>query len=85
MKEKVILAFVLVFLSMFGFRGILPDISLSTLVSLFTIAGLISCCYHLWHSKNKLKTGMSYDPDTMLLLSSGLIGHAGFGRKKFKK
>jgi D-alanyl-lipoteichoic acid acyltransferase DltB (MBOAT superfamily) len=84
MKEKAILAFVFVCLSMFGFRGILPDISLSALVGLFTITGLIGCCYHLWHSKNKLKIGMSSEPDTMLLLSSGLIGHAGFGRKNKK-
>ena len=84
MKEKVILAIVLVCLSIFGFRGILPYISLSIFVSLFTIAGLIGCCFHLWHSKNKLKTGMSSDPDTMFLLSSGLIGNAGFGRKNKK-
>ena len=84
MKEKVILAFVLVCLSMFGFRGILPDISLSALVGLFTIAGLIGCCFHLWHSKNKLKTSMSSEPDTLLFLSSGLIGHAGFGRRNKK-
>ena len=84
MKEKVILAFVLVCLSMFGFRGILPYISLSIFVGLFTIAGLIGCCYHLWHSKNKLKTGMSSQLEAKLLLSSGLIGDTGFGRKNKK-
>ena len=84
MKEKVILAFFLVCLSMFGFRGILPDISLSALVGLFAIAGFIGCCYHLWHSKNKLKTCMSSEPDAMLLLSSGLIGDTCFGRTNKK-
>jgi hypothetical protein len=84
MKEKVILAFVLVCLSMFGFRSFLPAISLSTLVSLFTIAGLIGCCYHLLDSKSKSRIGMSPEPDTMLLLGSGLINHAGFGRKNKK-
>lgn len=84
MKEKVILAFVLVFLSMFGFRSFLPAISLSTLIGLFTIAGLIGCCFHLLDSKSKSWIGMSPKPDTMLLLGSGLIGHAGFGRKNKK-
>ncbi len=58
MKEKSILAFVLVCLSMFGFRSLLPAISLSTLVGLFTVAGLIGCTYHLWHSKRKRRIGM---------------------------
>jgi hypothetical protein len=84
MKEKVILVFVLASLSMFGFRSFLPAISLSTLVGLFTIAGFIGCCNHLWHSKNKRKTGMSPEPNTILLLGSGLINHAGFGRKNKK-
>ncbi len=58
MKEKVILAFVLVCLSMFGFRGFLPAIPLSALVGLFTIAGLIGCYYYLCYSRNKDKIGM---------------------------
>jgi hypothetical protein len=57
MKEKVILAFVLACLSMFGFRGILPEIPPSALVGLFTIAGLIGCYYHLRYSKYKRKIG----------------------------
>ena len=84
MKEKVILAFVLVCLSMFGFRSFLPAISLSTLVGFFTITGLIGCCYHLWQSKNIRRIGMSPKPATMLLLGSGLIGLIRFRRKDTK-
>ena len=84
MKEKVILAFVLLCLSMFGFRSFLPAISLSALVCLFTIAGLIGCCYHLWHSKNKRRIGISPEPDTIPLLASGLIGLTGFDRRNKK-
>lgn len=59
MTEKVILAFVLVCLSMFGFRGFLPAIPSSALVGLFTIiAGLIGCYYYLRYSRNKDKIGM---------------------------
>jgi len=58
MKEKVIRAFVLACLSMFGFRSFLSAISLSTLVGLFAVAGLIGCIYHLWHSKSKHRIGM---------------------------
>lgn len=58
MKEKAILAFVLVCLSMFGFRGFLPAIPSSALVGLFTIAGLIGCYYYLHYSRNKDKIGM---------------------------
>ena len=58
MKEKVILAFVLVCLSMFGFRGFLPAIPSPALVGLFTIAGLIGCYYYLRYSRNKDKVSM---------------------------
>jgi D-alanyl-lipoteichoic acid acyltransferase DltB (MBOAT superfamily) len=58
MKEKVILVFILVCLSIFGFRSILPEIPSSALVGLFTIAGLIGCYYHLRSSKNKRRIGM---------------------------
>ncbi len=53
MKEKVILAIIIVCLSIFGFRSILPEIPLSALIALFTIAGIIGCYYHLWNSRNK--------------------------------
>jgi hypothetical protein len=43
---------------MFGFRSFLPAISSSTLVSLFAVAGLIGCIYHLWHSESKRGIGM---------------------------
>lgn len=58
MNEKIILGFVLVCLSMFGFRGFLPAIPLSALVVFFTIAGLIGCYYYLRYSRNKDKIGM---------------------------
>lgn len=57
MKEKAILAFVLLCLSMFGFRSILPEIPLSVLVGLFIIAGVVGCYYHLRYSKNKRRFG----------------------------
>ncbi|MBT3312087.1 MAG: hypothetical protein HN931_06235 [Desulfobacterales bacterium] len=57
MKEKIILIFVLVGLSMFGFRGLLPTISSSALVGIFTIAGLIGCYSHLHHSRRKRMIG----------------------------
>jgi hypothetical protein len=57
MKEKIILAITVSCLSMFGFRSFLPAISSLALVGLFTIAGLIGCCYHLYHSKYKRRIG----------------------------
>ncbi len=66
MKEKVILAFVLVCLSIFGFRSFLPAISSSALVGIFTIAGLIGCYSHLRHSRNKGRIGA-------LAMANGLL------------
>ncbi|PNX47572.1 MAG: hypothetical protein BV456_10830 [Thermoplasmata archaeon M8B2D] len=57
MKEKVILAFVLVCLGLFGFRGILPEVPILGFIVLFIIAGLIGSYYHFNYSKNKRKTG----------------------------
>ena len=57
MKEKVILAFVLVCLSMFGFRGVLPEVSIVAFLVLFITVGLIGGYYHFNYSKNKRKSG----------------------------
>jgi D-alanyl-lipoteichoic acid acyltransferase DltB (MBOAT superfamily) len=64
MKEKVILVFVLVCLSIFGFRSFLPAISLSTLIGLFTVLGLIGCAYLLWHSKSERRIGYRWTEET---------------------
>ena len=41
MKEKIILAFFLVCLSMFGLRGILPKTHLIEIVGITTVVGLL--------------------------------------------
>jgi len=53
MKEKIIRAFVLALLSMFGFRSFLPEMFSSILIAFITIAGLIGCYYYLRSLKNK--------------------------------
>jgi len=57
MKEKIILSIILTCLSLFGLRSILPELSSSAIVGLFTISGLIGCCYHLWQSRSKRRIG----------------------------
>jgi hypothetical protein len=57
MNKKVILAFTLVCLSMFGFRGIIPEVPTVAFIVLFIIAGLIGVYYHFNYSKNKHRTG----------------------------
>ena len=53
MKDKIILTIIIVCLSIFGFRAILPEIPLPALVAIFAIAGIIGCSYYLWHSRSK--------------------------------
>ena len=57
MKEKIILAFSLVCLCMFGLRSVLPELSSSALVGLFTLSGLIGYFYHVKQSRNIQKFG----------------------------
>jgi len=53
MKDKIILAIIVVFLSLFGLRSFLPQIPSSALVALFIIAGIIICFYYLKQSRDK--------------------------------
>ena len=57
MKEKIILAIVLVCLGIFGFRGIFPHVPTVAVIVLFIIAGLIGAYYHFNYLKNKRRTG----------------------------
>jgi hypothetical protein len=58
MKEQIILSVTLTGLGLFGFRGILPELSSPAIAGLFSISGLIGCCYHFWQSRNKRSFGM---------------------------
>lgn len=69
MREKIMLAIILVCLCLFGLRSMLPELAPLAIVGLFAISGIIGGGYHFWESRNKRRIGMLAASNGWLSLS----------------